>query len=149
MTSRPPDQQTTGTPREEKLLILLLRLSAIVMLMAFPMMLLPVEWMATTHRWLGLGDFPASPLVDYLTRSISFLYGFHGGLLLLIASDIRRYRTVLVYAIVMGVAFGVAIIAVDLHAGLPLTWTLGEGPMIIVAAVIMGLLLRAVPRNGK
>jgi len=149
MTSRPPGQPTTETPREEKLLILFMRLSAIVMLMAFPMMLLPVEWMAITHRWMGLGEFPASPLVDYLTRSISFLYGFRGGLLLLISSDVRRYRAVLIYVIAMGFAFGVAIIAVDLHAGLPLTWTIGEGPMIIVAAVIMGLLLRAVPRNGK
>jgi hypothetical protein len=139
----------TSTPRQEKILILLLRLSAIVLLLAFPMILLPVEWMAVTHRWLGLGEFPASPLVDYLTRSISFLYGFHGGLLLLIASDVRRYRGLLVYVIAMGVAFGVAIIPIDLHAGLPLRWTIGEGPLIIITALVMTLLLRAVPRNGR
>jgi hypothetical protein len=139
----------TSTPLQEKLLILLLRLSAIVLLLAFPMILLPVEWMAVTHRWLGLGEFPASPLVDYLTRSISFLYGFHGGLLLLIASDVRRYRGLLVYVIAMGFAFGAAIIPIDLHAGLPLRWTLGEGPLIIITALVMGILLRAVPRNGR
>jgi hypothetical protein len=113
------------------------------------MILLPVEWMAVTHRWLGLGEFPASPLVDYLTRSISFLYGFHGGLLLLIASDVRRYRGLLVYVIAMGFAFGAAIIPIDLHAGLPLRWTLGEGPLIIITALVIGILLRAVPRNGR
>jgi len=145
----PAHHQSSETSREERILILILRLSAILLLLAFPMMLLPVEWMAVTHRWMGLGEFPASPLVDYLTRSSSFLYGFHGGLLLLLSSNIRRYRTVLVYAIVMGFVFGVAIIAVDLHAGLPLSWTLGEGPLIIVTAMIMGLLLRAVPRNGR
>lgn len=139
----------TSTPRQEKILILILRLSAIVLLLAFPMILLPVEWMAATHRWLGLGEFPASPLVDYLTRSISFLYGFHGGLLLLVASDIRRYRGLLVYVIAMGFAFGVAIIPIDLHAGLPLYWVKGEGPLIIITALVMALLLRAVPRNGR
>ena len=140
----------TGAKRcpQARILVFVLRLSAIVMLFAFPMMLLPVEWMAATHRWLGLGEFPASPLVDYLTRSISFLYGFHGGLLLVVASDIRRYRGILVYAVVMGFVFGVSIIAIDLQAGLPLHWTLGEGPLILIMAVIIGLLLRAIPRNG-
>jgi hypothetical protein len=134
---------------QEKALIVILRLSGIVLLTAFPMMLLPVDWMAATHRWLGLGEFPASTLVDYLTRSISFLYGFHGGLLLLISVDIRRYRGVLVYMIVMSVAFGASMIAVDLHAGIPLRWTLCEGPPIIVLSVVLAWLLRAVPRDGK
>ena len=133
---------------QEKALIVILRSCAIVLLTAFPMMLLPVDWMAATHRWLGLGEFPASPLVDYLTRSISFLYGFHGGLLLLVATDIRRYRGIAVYSVVMGFAFGAAIIPVDLHAGLPLRWVLCEGPLIIVTAAIVGVLLRAVPRDG-
>jgi len=143
-----PTKETNDTVPQERALIWLLRLSAVVLLLAFPMMLLPVDWMAATHRWLGLGPFPASPLVDYLTRSISFLYGFHGGLLLLVAGDVRRYRGVLVYVILMGFAFGASIIAVDLHAGLPPRWTFCEGPMVLVLAVIMSILLRAVPRSG-
>lgn len=131
----------------EKALVVILRIFAAVLLLAFPMMLLPVPWMAITHRWLGLGEFPATPLVDYLTRSVSFLYGFHGGLLLVTASDIRRYRGVLTYVVASGIAFGACIIAVDLHAGLPLYWTLGEGPLIIISTAVIGLLLRAVPRD--
>lgn len=146
---RLPDEPTAEVLPREKVLIVILRLSAVLLLLAFPMMLLPAEWMATTHRWLGLGEFPASPLVDYLTRSVSFLYGFHGGLLLLVAGDLRRHRGLLVYIIAMGFAFGVCIIAIDLHAGLPLHWILGEGPLILITAVIMGLLLRAVPRDRK
>ena len=46
----------------ERILALVLRLNAVVLLLAFPMMLLPVEWMAATHRGLGLGEFPASPV---------------------------------------------------------------------------------------
>jgi hypothetical protein len=142
-------KQKTETCPQEKILVVVLRLWAVVLLLAFPMMLLPVEWMAATHRRLGLGEFPASPLVDYLTRSISFLYGFHGGLLLVVANDIRRYRGMVLYIVVMGLVFGASMIAVDLHAGVPLRWTFCEGPSIIITSVIVGVLLRAVPRNGK
>jgi len=139
--------QPSAISPQEKLLVLILRVSAVVLLAAFPMMLLPVEWMAATHRWLGLGEFPASPLMDYLTRSISFLYGFHGGLLLVVANNVRRYRGVVVYVVIMGLAFGASIITVDLHAGLPLRWTLVEGPSVLVLAATLGLLLRSVPRD--
>jgi hypothetical protein len=131
------------------MLVLVLRLFAVVLLLAFPMMLLPVEWMAAVHRRVGLGEFPASPLVDYLTRSISFFYGFHGGLLIVVAHDIRRYRGIAVYTVVMGLIFGISMIAVDLHAGLPLRWALCEGPLIIVSALIVGWLLRAVPKTSS
>ena len=87
-------------------------------------------------------------MTDYLTRSISFLYGFHGGLLWLISTDLRRYRGVAVYSVVMGLAFGMAIIPVDIHAGMPLRWVLGEGPLIVVTAAVVGWLLRSVPKRG-
>ena len=44
----------------ERLLVFLLRFGGCIMLTAFGAMLLPVEWMKATHRWLGLGDFPTS-----------------------------------------------------------------------------------------
>ena len=69
---------------------------------------------------------------SFLTRSISFLYGFHGSLLLIVANDIRRYRGIVVYLVVMGLASGASMITVDLHAAMPLRWTLGEGPAIII-----------------
>jgi len=140
---------TSEIGTKEKILALVLRLNAVVLLLAFPMMLLPVEWMVATHRWLGLGEFPASPLVDYLTRSISFLYGFHGGLLLVVANDLRRYRGIVVYIVVMGLAFGASMVAVDIHAGMPFRWIVGEGPMVIIMALIVGLLLRAVPKTNR
>ena len=60
------------------MLVFLLRLAGSVTASAFLAIFLPVEWMASTHRWLGLGEFPRAPVVDYLARSIAALYGFHG-----------------------------------------------------------------------
>ena len=90
-------------------LIVLLRVAGSILLIAFLAMCLPVEWMASTHRWLGLGEFPRAPIVVYLARSVAALYGFHGVLVLLVSSDPLRYRNVVWYLAVVNVLFGLMI----------------------------------------
>ncbi len=131
---------------QEKVLVFLLRLGAAMTLMAFITMLLPESVMAETHRWLGLGEFPASPLVDYLTRSISALYGFHGVLLFLVSRDVVRYRAIVIYVGVMNLVLGFMLLGIDLHAGLPWYWTLAEGPSLLVLGPILLYLVRSVPK---
>jgi hypothetical protein len=127
-------------PSNAGLLVALLRLAGGVTLTAFLAILLPVEWMASTHRWLGLGEFPRAPVVDYLARSVAALYGFHGGLLLLVSGDPIRYRSIIWYVAFMNVAFGLMLIAIDLHAGLPLLWTISEGPPIVAFGIVIAIL---------
>ena len=127
----------------ERLLVFLLRLGGGVMLFAFGAVFLPVDWMRASHEWLGLGPFPASPLVDYLTRSIAVLYGIQGGVWLVGARDVLRHAPVLSYLATMNVVFGVLIVGIDLHAGMPHLWTLTEGPPIaLFGLVVLGLLRR-------
>ena len=123
---------------------LLLRLAGVLTISAFLAMFLPTDWMASTHERLGLGEFPRSPLVEYLTRSVAALYGFHGALLLLISRDPVKYRTIVQFVAVMNVAFGVMMLLIDLHAGMPWWWTAGEGLPIIVFGVVIGYLNRSV-----
>lgn len=125
-----------------RLLVAILRLAGIVTITAFPAMLLPVEWMASTHRWLGLGEFPRAPVVQYLARSIAGLYGFHGVLLLLVSTDPLRYRTIIRYVAVMNVLFGSMLLAIDIHAGMPLVWTMFEGPPIVLFGIVIAILNR-------
>ncbi len=133
--------------RCERILVLLMRLSGAVTLMAFPTMLLPTAWMAAAHEWLGMGAFPESALVDYLTRSIAALYGFHGALLLLVSCNVRRYRPIVVFLAAMYLIFGVTLLFVDLHAGMPWYWTYGEWPPLILLGVVWLVLLRGVPEE--
>ena len=120
-----------------RLLIFLLRLAGTVTVTAFLAMFLPVEWMVSTHRWLGLGEFPRTAVVDYLARSAAALYGFHGVLLLLISRDPIKHLTIVRFVACMNILFGVMIIAIDLHAGMPLLWTLLEGPPIIAFGLVL------------
>ncbi len=129
---------------KQTVLVLLLRLGAAATLSAFLAVLMPAEWMAATHRLLGMGQFPASPLVDYLTRSVAALYGFHGGLLLLVSMRPSRYRGIIVYLGWMNIAIGVMLLGIDLYAGMPWFWSLVEGPSVFCAGLAMLYLVRSV-----
>ena len=99
-------------------------------------MFLPTSWMAVSHEWLGLGEFPAGSLTDYLTRSVSGFYGFHGVLLFVVATDPIRYDRIVLYLGVMNVLFGVTLLAIDLHAGMPALWTALEGPSLVLTGIV-------------
>jgi hypothetical protein len=133
--------------REETWLVWLLRLCGGFTLLAFFAMFLPTEWMAATHRWLGLGEFPASPVVDYLTRSIAGLYAIHGGILLVIARDVRAHATLIAYLGAASVLFGIGLVVIDWRADLPLWWVAGEGPPLLLVGLLILWLIRRVPRG--
>ena len=126
-------------------LVVLLRIAGCVTLAAFPAMLLPVEWMASTHAQLGLGEFPRAPIVDYLARSIAALYGFHGVLVLIVSTDPIRYRPIVWFIAAMNIVFGLMMIAIDLYAGLPASWTALEGPPIVAFGLAIAFLNSRMP----
>jgi hypothetical protein len=129
-------------------LVFLLRFAGAITATAFLAMFLPVDWMASTHERLGLGEFPRTPIVDYLTRTVAALYGFHGVLLLIVSTDPIRYRTIVWFVAAMNVIFGAIVLTVDLRAGLPLWWTLIEGPPIALFGVVLAMLNSTGRVNG-
>jgi hypothetical protein len=142
------ERRVLNAERRMRLLVVLLRIAGLFTMTAFLAMLLPVEWMASTHHWLGLGELPRAPVVDYLARSIAGLYGFHGVLLMIVSGDPVRYHTLVWYVAFMNILFGLMLIAIDIHASLPLWWTITEGPPIVLFGVAIALLnrsLRAAP----
>ncbi len=132
----------------EKLLKLVLRLTGVVLVLALAAVFLPVRWMAASHSWLGLGQFPESSLTDYLTRSISALYAVQGGLFLLASTDVARFLPVVRYLGLTHVIFGLLILGIDLHAGMPSYWTFVEGPSIVLIGVVVLWLARRLSNAG-
>jgi hypothetical protein len=124
----------------ERLLVVVLRVSAAGLMLAFLAVLLPVDWMAATHPRLGLGEFPRTPIVDYLTRSIAALYGFHGVFVWMVSLDPVRYSPFVWFAAIMNILFGAMMVAIDLHAGMPTLWTALEGPSIMAMGVAIAAL---------
>jgi hypothetical protein len=130
----------------ERVLIWVLRVTAGMMLLALPAALLPAEWMRAIHRWLELGDMPDAPIVFYLARSLSAFYAFLGLLLLYLSFDVRRYGDFLRVLALASLPFGLGFLVLDVAVGMPVWWTLSEGPFAIVFA---GLVLHLLRRVGR
>src|SRR5262249_54828619 len=94
--------------KSDKALVLLLRFVGGGSLFALVGVFMPVSWMAATHRWLGLGEMPTAPVVEYLARSLSAFYALVGALCLVVAADLERYRPVVRF---LGVAFALMSLA--------------------------------------
>ena len=103
--------------------------------------------MAAVHSWLGMGEFPAAPLTDYLARSVSALYGFHGVFLFIVSGGPMRYERIVLYLGVMNVVFGLMLLAIDVHAGLPVAWTAFEGPPVVGLGALVLYLRRSLAKE--
>src|SRR5262245_17040838 len=138
-----------GMSRAERALAWLLRFEAVVLLCALPAAFLPTDWMDAIGRRLGLGELPRAPLVEYLTRSLSLLYAGWGPVLLVLASDLRRYLPLVWLYSWMALAFGPTVLVLDLVAGMPPGWIVSEAVMVNALGVAGILLLWRVDRERR
>ncbi len=81
----------------EKLLVWILRGAGVVCTLAILPMLMPIAWAQSAHAAIGLGELPVEPIVEYLVRGMSAMCALYGGLLLLLANNVHRYRRVITY----------------------------------------------------
>ena len=124
-----------------------LRLSAGVLLLALVAVVLPQSWMAQTNDWLGFSPLPDTPLVGYLTRSLSGAYALLGVLTLALASDVRRYAPLIACFGWGYLVFGVILLVIDFAVGMPLAWALIEGPVVIGSGTVQLWLLARLGRD--
>ena len=133
--------------QSDKALAFVLRCLGVGSLFALVAVVMPFSWMAATHRWLGLGEMPTGPVVEYLARSVSAFYALFGALFLVVASDLDRYRPVVRFLGVALAVVGLILLGVDVSAGMPWWWTASEGPgTVVIGAVLFWL---AWPGRGR
>ena len=105
----------------------------------------PYSWMNAIHGWLGMGTLPPEPIVGYLARSTSAFYFMLGGLSWVISFDLRRLRPAVGFVGLFLLGFAPVLLGLDIIEGMPLLWTLGEGPMVAVMGAAILVLRRGVP----
>lgn len=96
----------------------------------------PFAWMNSIHQWLGLGELPSDPIVIYLARSTSAFYFMVGVYAIAFSTDIPRYRPLVKLWAMMISLMGLILLGIDLSAGMPWYWTLGEGPPLFVIGLL-------------
>ena len=75
----------------------LLRLSGTVEMLAFFSVVMPRSWMEIAHAWVGLGQMPGGPIIMFMIRQASYTYGVHGLSLWVIASNVERFRVLVIF----------------------------------------------------
>jgi len=102
----------------------------------------PVAVVASIHQWLGLGEFPDSPITVYLARSTSLLYAIHGALLVVVSFDLERYWPLAPVFGWLHVVIGLTMLGIDLTTPMPLYWIVGEGVPVALAGLLIVWLWR-------
>jgi hypothetical protein len=126
--------------RQDRLLVLILRFTGILMLLAVPAIFMPFAWMQAVHSWLGMGELPETPIVSYLARSTSALYVGFGAIWLFLAQDVARYRAMIRFQGVLSLLLGVSLLIADFQAHMPLAWVVSEeGFIFVVGGLILAL----------
>ncbi len=105
-------------------------------LLALVPVIVPMPWLIRSAKLMNL-ELDAAPLTNYLARQLSLWYALFGGLLLFLARDIQRYRPLLHALGYLLFCFGATLLAIDYTAGMPLWWTVIEGPRVMVASAIL------------
>ncbi len=130
----------------ERTLVWLLRAAGVLMLTALIPAVMPFAWMNAIHRQLGMGELPAGPIMEYLTRSLSAMYALHGAIELFVSRDVCYYLSLIKFLALLGFLFGTGMLVLDVLAGMPLPWIASEGPFIIV---LSGVVFRLAQRVSK
>lgn len=118
--------------RSEWVILIVMRILGVSALLAIPAIFFPYSWMNNIHQYAGLGELPDVPIVHYLARSLSAFYAVVGTIALYMSRDIRTNRGFVRLWGCLIATIGIVLTGVDLSAGMPLEWTLCEGPPTII-----------------
>jgi hypothetical protein len=117
-------------------LVLVLRATAALFLLAFVGAALPENWMKAVYESGGLGPWPGGRLLVYLARAVSILYRFHGLLTLYLSFDVRRYLPLIRFLAIVGFPFAPVMFVVIWSAGLPMVWAVSEPTSIVIISAL-------------
>ena len=118
---------------------ILLRLTGWVCLIALIPLFMPRSWIVQIHSAIGLGEFPAAPIAEYLARGMSAMCAFYGGLLLLLARDVLRYRAIIKFQALAIMGASLCGLVLGTAAGMPFWMLLLDS--ILCGSVLLPILL--------
>lgn len=128
----------------ERWLTILLRIVGTAALLAVVAVFMPRDWIGLAHEALGFGPFPDGPVPEYLARNTSWFYVLTGVVQWWLSLDVRRYGRAIVALGVVMLASGMVLLWIDIRAGMPPWWTIGDGPFgVALGAVYLVLQFRS------
>ena len=129
------------------LLAWLLRLAGVTEVLAFVAVMMPRSWMEVSHAWLGMGLMPEGPLIMFMIRQASYTYGMHGVSLWVLASDVVRFRKLVILNGIAYLLAGPIFFWIDYTTGMPWWWTLVDSAGCGFNGLAILLLARMLPNT--
>jgi hypothetical protein len=117
-----PQDKHAGDMNAERAQGNFLRLLAIIQMLTFAVVLMPLEWIASWHAWLGVGVMPDDPVLRYVIRGAALAQAAIGVLLWVIATDVVRFRPLVVATATIYLIGAPAYYWIDATAGMPHFW---------------------------
>jgi hypothetical protein len=111
----------------QRLQVLVLRLAGTLEMLAFGAVIMPRSWMEAGHEAVGLGTMPSGPLLEFMIRQASDVYGWGGVMLWFMSTNIPRYRPMLILTSLSFLLAGPVFAWIDISVGMPLFWILFDG----------------------
>ncbi len=125
-----------------------LRLVAVVQILTFAVIFMPATWIASWHAWIGLGVMTDTPVFRYVLRGASYVQGAIGVLLWVMATDITRYRPLILTTTAIYLIGGPAYYLIDSIAGIPRPWCIFDSVFcFVVGGVLLALCLLSSPNS--
>lgn len=117
-----------------------LRLLAILQILTAGIAIMPIAWIAAWHVWLGLGALPDDAVLRYVVRGGAFVQGAIGILIWIMATDVVRYRPLVIAVGGIYLVSGPAFYFIDSTAGMPLAWCVLDGASCFVTGSVLLIL---------
>ncbi|HTN75211.1 MAG TPA: hypothetical protein VL096_08190 [Pirellulaceae bacterium] len=119
-----------------------LQFAGVVCASAMVAVVMPLPWHAIIHDWLGLGELPDAPLVEYLARGMSAMCSFYGLLLIWLARDVRRYAELIRFQTLILMVISLCSTLALWNSGMPPWWIYGDAGSVWTSGLITLWLLR-------
>jgi hypothetical protein len=114
-----------------------LRVLAILQILTAGIVIMPLEWIGAWHAWVGLGVMSHAPMLRYVVRGAAFVQGGIGVLLWIMASDVARYRPLILATGVIYLVAGPAFYFIESIAHMPRFWCLLDSVSCLAAGSVL------------
>src|SRR4051812_43750623 len=121
-----------------------LRFLASLQMLTAGVAIIPLEWIASWHEWVGLGVMSHDPMLRYVIRGGGFVQGGIGVLLWIMAGDVVRYRPLILATAGIYLVAGPAFYLIESIAHMPRFWCMLDSASCLgVGAILLALCLRS------
>ena len=123
--------------------IIVLRLLAALQILTASLALIPTASLAKVHAWVGLGPLPESPFLQYVVRGGAFVQGCIGVLIWVMATDVLRYRPLIIATGAIYLACAPVFLLIHLAVKMPAVWCAADtGSCLLTGLVVLTLALK-------